>query len=163
MNKRIEEILNQQIEKEAYSSNLYLSMASWAETQGYAGIAKWLYAQADEEHQHMLMFMKHLNERGGHAIVPELKMPPMDFVNIKDMFNDVLKHEVYITDCIHAIVALCVEEKDYSTHNWIQWFVTEQIEEVSSVQTIIDKLNMLGDHNMYIFDRDILSLRGESK
>lgn len=156
---KIETILNQQVEKEGYSSNLYLAMASWAENNGFAGVAKWLYAQAGEENMHMLKFVAYINERGGKAIIPAFKKPPADFKNIKVLFEDVLKHEQFITESINNIVGLCMTEKDFTTHNWVQWFVTEQIEEEASVQEIIDKIKMIGDKNYYFFDKDILSLR----
>lgn len=161
LSKKIEEICNQQVEKEGYSSNLYLAMAAWAENQGYAGVAKWLYAQAEEEKMHMLKFISYINERGGRVIIPAFQKPPEEFKGIKEIFADVMKHEQYISASINEIVALCIEEKDFTTHNWIQWFVAEQIEEESSVQTIIDKLNLVGDKNMYMFDRDIMGMRGE--
>jgi len=158
--KKIEKILNEQIEKEGYSSNLYLAMASWADKEGYSGIAKWLFAQAEEERMHMMKFIDFITERGGHAIIPAFEKPPVEFETINKMFHQVLEHEKYITGTINDIVALVIKENDFATHNWIQWFVTEQIEEEASVQTIIDKLTMLGDKNIYIFDRDIMNLRG---
>ena len=158
--KKVEKILNEQIEKEGYSSNLYLAMASWAETEGYGGVAQWIYAQAAEELTHMMKFIHFINERGGRAVIPAFEQPPAEFGDIKKLFDQVLKHEQYITGSINDIVALAIKENDYSTHTWIQWFVNEQIEEEASVQTIIDKLNMLGKENLYIFDRDIMTLRG---
>jgi ferritin len=162
LKKSIEDLCNRQVEREFYSSLLYLSMASWTETQGYAGIADWLYEQAEEEKMHMLKFVRYINERGGHAIMPALKKPPVEFGNINKMFDDVLEHEKYISESINEIVALTVKEKDFATHNWLQWFVSEQVEEESSVQDIIDKLNLVGKHNMYMFDRDILGMRAEA-
>jgi ferritin len=159
MNKKVEDILNLQVEKEAYSSNLYLSMASWAEVNGLGGVAEWLYVQADEERMHMLKFIKYINERGGHALVPALKKPGKEFKNVKSMFEEVLKHEEYISASINEIVALCQKEKDFTTHNWVQWFVNEQIEEEANARKILDKLKLVGDSNMYLFDRDIMSLR----
>ncbi|MDA3952555.1 MAG: ferritin [Bacteroidales bacterium] len=161
--KNVEKILNEQIEKEGYSSNLYLSMASWAETEGYAGISKWLYAQAEEELLHMMKFVHFINERSGHAIIPAFKQPPAKFEGIKKLFDQVLEHEEYITKSINDIVALAIKENDFASHNWLQWFVTEQVEEEASVHEIIDKLNLLGEGNMYLFDRDIMSLRGASE
>jgi ferritin len=161
LSKEIENILNEQVGKESYSSHLYLAMASWAETQGFGGVADWFYDQADEEKMHMLKIVRYINERGGQAIIPEMEKPPVDFVDIKTAFEKVLKHEQYITESINEIVGVCLEEKDFTTHNWIQWFVTEQIEEEASVQAIMDKLNLVGDKNMYMFDRDILSMRGK--
>lgn len=160
VNKKIEDILNLQVDKEGYSSNIYLAMASWAETKGLEGISQWLYAQSEEERMHMLKLIGYINERGGHAIVPEFKKPPVDYKNVKAMFEEVLRHEQYISASINEIVALCVLEKDYTTHNWIQWFVTEQIEEEASVRAIIDKLNLIGEGGLYLFDRDIMGMRG---
>ena len=159
LNKKIESILNVQVEKEGYSSNLYLAMASWAEVNGYAGIAGWLYKQSDEERMHMLRLIGYINERGGHAIVPVFNEPPVNQKSVTSMFEDILKHEQYISQSINEIVAACIEEKDYTTHNWVQWFVNEQIEEEAQVQTILDKLSMLGEASMYLFDRDIVSMR----
>ncbi|MBA7541964.1 Bacterial non-heme ferritin [subsurface metagenome] len=164
--KKIENILNDQIEKEGYSSNLYLAMASWAEVNGYAGIAVWLYTQAEEEKEHMLKIIHYINERGGHVIVPAFKQPPKEQKNIKNMFEEIFKHEQYISDSINQIVAATIEEKDYTTQSWIQWFVTEQIEEEAQVSEILDKLNLLGENNLYLFDRDIIAMRksgGESE
>ena len=84
LKKKIEDICNRQIEREGYSSNLYLSMASWAETSGLGGVAAWLYAQADEEKMHMLKFVKYVNERGGKAIIPAFKKPEDDFKSVEE-------------------------------------------------------------------------------
>jgi len=156
---KINEILNEQIKKEGYSSNLYLAMASWAEVNGFEGTSNWLYAQADEERAHMMKILKYVNERGGRAVIPSMDNPPKDFTNVKEMFEAVLEHEVMISNSINEIVALCITEKDYTTHNWIQWFVNEQIEEEANVKTILDKLNLAGAGSMYLFDRDIMGLR----
>jgi len=164
LSSKVEELLNAQIEKEGYSSILYLSMAAWAECAGYPGISKWLYAQSAEEKDHMLEFIHFVNDRGGKAEIPGLKKPPAEYTGIKQMFDDVMSHEQFISASINDIVAMCVEEKDFTTQNWLQGFVAEQIEEESSVQEIIDKLNLVGEQNIYMFDRDILSMRssGES-
>ena len=156
---KVEELLNAQVEKEGYSSLLYLSMASWAETKGYPGISQWLYAQADEEKNHMLEFVHYINDRGGKALISGLKKPPGSYQGIKQLFNDVMSHEQFISASINDIVGLCIEERDYTTQNWLQAFVSEQIEEEASVQAILDRLNLIGDNNMYMFDRDILSMR----
>ena len=159
LNKKVEEIINLQIKKEEYSSQLYLSMASWSENQGFEGVAEWFYAQADEERDHMLRFIHYINERGGAAIISEIKKPPKSYPGIDEVFNDVMSHEQFISASINDIVALCVEERDFTTHNWLQWFVAEQIEEEASVQAIIDKLKLVGSGNLYLFDRDIMGMR----
>ena len=163
LTKKVLDICNEQLKKEFYSSNLYLAMATWAEKEGYAGTAQWLYAQADEERLHMMKFVEYINERGEHAVIPALDQPPVEYESIRAMFDKILDHERFISESINDIVALCIEEKDYTTHSWVQWFVNEQIEEEASVQTIIDKLKLVGDHNMYLFDRDILGMRGQGE
>lgn len=162
LNQRVENALNQQVEKEGYSSSLYLAMASWAEVKGMPGISEWLYIQSDEERLHMLKLVKFINERGGKATIPAFKQPGTDFPSVKSMFEDVLKHEQFISTSINDIVAVCITEKDFTTQNWLQWFVNEQIEEESNAMKILDKLNLLGDSSLYLFDRDIMSLRNEA-
>lgn len=159
--KKVEEIINVQIEKEDYSSQLYLSMASWAENKGFEGVSNWLYAQAEEERVHMLKLIKYVNDRDGIAVIPGIDTPPTDFGDVFTAFDQVLAHEQFISGSINEIVAVCISENDYTTQNWIQWFVTEQIEEEASVKAIIDKLNLLGKNNLYMFDRDIMTMRGD--
>jgi ferritin len=159
LTKKVEKILNEQVEKEGYSSHLYLAMASWAENSGFKGIADWLYAQAEEERLHMLKLVHYINERDGKAVIPLIKVPPAKFAGISKLFDKVLEHEQYITASINTIVDVCVEQKDFTTHNFIQWFVSEQIQEEANAKEIIDKLKLVGTQNMYLFDRDIMSLR----
>jgi ferritin len=159
MNKKVETILNRQIEREEFSANLYLSMAIWSETNGLAGVADWLYAQAEEERIHMLKFVRYVNERGGKSIIGAVNEPPADFKSVQKLFEEVLTHEQFISTSIIECVEVCAKEKDYTTQNWLQFFVNEQIEEEGSVQRILDKLKLLGKENMYQFDRDIMSLR----
>jgi len=160
LKKPVEEILIRQIEREAYSSNLYLSMASWAETNGLGGVSAWMYAQAEEEKIHLLKFIKYVNERGGKAVIPAVSQPPSDFKDVMELYVKTLEHEQFVSESINEIVGVCLEQKDFTTHNWIQWFVTEQIEEEASVSAIIDKLRLLDGHNLYMFDRDVAGLRG---
>ncbi len=158
----MQDFLNQQVEKEGYSSNLYLAMASWADNTGFKGVANWLFSQAEEERMHMLKFIHYINDRDGKTVIPEIKKPPVSFSNVKSLFEEVLKHEKYISSSINDIVAKSLEEKDFTTHNWLQWFVNEQIEEEASVREILDKLKLIGDNNLYLFDRDVMGLRNSS-
>ncbi len=162
LNKKIEDICNRQVEREGYSSNLYIAMASWAETNGYSGVAEWLYSQSDEERLHMLKFIKYINERGGKAVMPAINKPPTDFKSVEEVFREVLKHEEFVTASINEIVALTLDEKDFNTHNFLQWFVMEQVEEEASARNIIDKVRLVGANSLYEFDRDILSLRTQA-
>jgi ferritin len=164
LSSKIESALNQQIELEAASSQYYLAMASWAEIQGTNGVSQFLYHHSDEERQHMLKLMKYVNERGGHAEVPALKAPPKSFKSVKDVFDQVLKHEIKVSTEINKLVASCVREGDYTTHNFLQWYVSEQIEEEALARRVLDKLRLLGDDkgNLYLFDRDLESLAQNS-
>ncbi len=149
--------LNNQIEAEAGASQLYLAMASWADSRGMEGISEFLFAHSDEERMHMLKLVRFVNERGGRAIIPSLPMPKQDFNNLNEIFELLLEHEVKVSEKINDIVDLTLAEKDYTTHNFLQWYVSEQIEEERLARIILDKLKLIGDDKggMYLFDRDI--------
>jgi len=153
----IEQALNKQIELEASSSQFYLSMASWAEAQGLSGTSFFLYQHSDEERIHMLKLVHFLNERGGTAVIPALIKPPTTFQSLTHVFESLLEHELNVTESINNIVGLCLDEKDFTTHNFMQWYVAEQLEEEALARTILDKLNMIGDDKggLYLFDRDL--------
>lgn len=157
LSKNIETALNNQIRIEAESSQIYLSMACWAEVNGLEGIAKFMYAQSDEERLHMLKLIKFVNERGGHAQITDLKAPKTSYETFKGMFEELYKHEVFVSESINKLVHVTFEEKDYATHNFLQWYVAEQIEEEATAKTILDKINLIGDDKggWYLFDRDI--------
>ncbi len=154
---KISNALNKQIELEAFSSQYYLSMASWAETQGLSGVSTFLYKHSDEERMHMLKLIKFVNERGGHGIVPSLKQPPFTFKSVKAVFEEILKHEMIVTSEINNLVEITLSGKDYTTHNFLQWYVSEQIEEEALARQIVDKLKLFGDDKsgLYFFDRDL--------
>ncbi|MDI9342739.1 MAG: ferritin [Sediminibacterium sp.] len=157
---KVSNALNTQIVLEASSSQYYLAMASWAETQGLNGVSSFLYAHADEERMHMLKLIKFVNERGGHGIVPSLKQPPTTFKSVKAVFEEILKHEMKVTSEINNLVDITLKEKDYTTHNFLQWYVSEQIEEEALARQIVDKLKLIGDDKggLYFFDRDMGAL-----
>lgn len=157
MNARVEKVLNEQIQKESSSSTFYLAMASWAEAKGLNGTATFLYAHSDEERFHMLKLVKFVNERGGTAIIPGTETPPSEFESLVNVFELLLSHEISVTESINNLVDICLQEKDYTTHNFIQWYVSEQLEEEALARTILDKVRMIGDDNagLYLFDRDL--------
>lgn len=157
LSKKVEAALNKQIEIEAQSSQFYLAMASWAEVNGLAGSAEFLYTHSDEERMHMLKLVKYVNERGGNAFIPALSQPPAKFKGVHAIFESLLKHEIFVSNEINKVVHICLGEKDYSTHNFMQWYVAEQIEEENLARLIMDKLKLIGNDSggMYIFDRDI--------
>jgi len=158
---RIEQALNQQVVLEAQSSQIYLSMASWAEVEGYEGISNFLYKHSDEERMHMLKLVKFINERGGHGIIPALNMPPATYEGIRPLFQMILDHEIHVSQEINKLVDICLQDKDYTTHNFLQWYVSEQIEEEALARKIIDKLRLIGDDKagQYLFDRDLAGMQ----
>ncbi len=165
LSRKIEKALNKQISLEAYSSHIYLAMASWAESQGFEGVATFMYNHSDEERMHMLKLIKFVNERGGKAVVPEIKEPPQNFKSMKDVFELLLKHEMDVTNEINKLVHLTLDEKDYTTHNFLQWYVSEQTEEEALARTILDKLKIIGEHSgsgLYMFDRDVANIAVQS-
>ncbi len=157
LKENVENALNSQLTLEAYSSQLYLSMASWAEKNGYNGSAQFLYEHANEERGHMLKLFHYINDRDGHAIVPALDKPPSKFESIKAVFEEVLNHEKMISASINELVGTCIDNRDYTTQNFLQWYVSEQIEEENLAKTNLDKLILLGDDkaNMYMFDKEM--------
>jgi ferritin len=159
LNKKIEKALNDQIKVEAESSQAYLAMASWAERAGLSGTAAFLYKHSDEERQHMLKLVKFVNDRGGQAVIPELKQPAKEYKTLQNVFALLLEHETNVTNEINGVVDVCLKEKDYTTHNFMQWYVSEQIEEETLARNILDKLKLVGNDNgaLYMFDRDLLA------
>ena len=160
----IEQALNEQIEMEALSSHFYLAMASWAENQGLNGTAEFLYRHSDEERLHMLKLMRFVNERGGKSIIPALDAPQSEFSDLPAIFTTLLEHETKVTASINGVVDLCLQRKDYTTHNFMQWYVAEQIEEEALARNILDKLALIGQDKggLYLFDRDLEQLQPEA-
>lgn len=148
---------------EARSSQAYLAMASWAEIQaGLDGVTDFFYQQSNEEREHMLKLIRYVNERGGFATVPALDQPIITFQSLNRVFEEFLKHEVQVSESINQLVGLALEERDFATHNFLQWYVSEQIEEERLARTLNDKLELVGDDKggIYLFDRDIMMHRG---
>jgi len=157
LTEKIEKALNEQIKIEAESSQVYLAMASWAEKQGFEGVSSFMYAHSDEERAHMLKLVKFVNERGGHAIISTLDAPPVSFGSFKEMFQTLFDHEVMVSQKINDLIDITLTEKDYATHNFLQWYVSEQIEEEALARNILDKINLIGDDKggLYLFDNDV--------
>jgi len=163
LDKKVEKKLNDQVKAEGQSSQLYLSMASWADAKGLNGTAQFLYRHSDEEREHMLKLVKFINERGGKAVIPSFVKPIGDFKSIKNCFESLLKHELHVTALINDIVDTCLKAKDYPTYNFMQWYVSEQIEEEALARDVLDKLEMIGNDKagLYLFDRDLENLMPE--
>ncbi|MDH3697918.1 MAG: ferritin [Flavobacteriaceae bacterium] len=164
LSSKMEKALNAQIRIEAESSQVYLSMACWAEVKGLEGISLFMYKHSDEERMHMLKLVKYVNERGGHAHISELSAPDTDFGTFQKMFEQLYDHEIYVSKSINELVQVSIDEKDYATHNFLQWYVAEQIEEEALARNILDKINLIGNDKggLYLFDRDVQMITVES-
>jgi ferritin len=165
ISKKIEKAINEQIKKEEYSSRLYMAMASWCEKNGFPGAAEFLYDHSDEERMHQLKFVHFLNDRGGYAVLQDIEEPPSKYDSLHSMFKEILKHEQYITASINDIYDLCMKEKDYTTGNFLHWFIEEQIEEESLVNTVLDKMELAGGEKMGLFhiDKELAGLHAAAE
>ncbi len=160
VNKNVEKALNEQIKKEEHSSRIYLAMASWCERNGYPGASDFLYAQTEEERLHMLKLVHYLNDRGGDTIVGKLDAPGAKYKSLLDVFKQVLQHEEYISASINELYAVCVKEKDFTTANYLQWYISEQIEEESTARSILDQINLAGAEKggLFMVDKELARL-----
>lgn len=154
INKNVEKKLNEQAQKEEFSARLYLAMAIWCEVNGYPGAATFLYDHTNEEQMHQMKIIHYINERGGKAVLYELEAPKTEFHSLEDIFTQVLAHEEFVTNVINELYGLTVVEKDYTTGNFLQWYITEQVEEESTIRTILDKIKLVGKDKAGMFHID---------
>lgn len=143
INKKLEEKINYQINRELYSEYLYLSMAAYLEDKGLAGMAHFMVVQAQEEHFHAMKFFNYLNERGGRVVLDAIEQPPVEFDSPQAVFEESLKHEMIVTDLINKLMDLAIEVNDHAARSFLNWYVDEQVEEEDSFNTIINKLNLV--------------------
>ncbi|HSW67929.1 MAG TPA: ferritin [Bacteroidales bacterium] len=154
ISEKMQTAINEQIKLEEQSSRIYLAMASWCEANGYPGAAAFLFEHSDEERMHMLKFVHYLNDRGGYARLLPLEQTPAEFRSLKEIFEDTLNHERLVTTRINLLLKLAIEEDDYTTAIFLQWYVTEQLEEESLIKTILDKLSLAGEERGGLFHID---------
>ena len=146
LNKKMLDELNTHLNRELYSSLLYLSMSSAAGKLGLKGAANWFMVQHQEEMAHFMKFYAYINSQGEQALLSTQPEPAATFCSLLDMLEQTLKHEQYITASINELVDLSLIEKDHATHIFLQWFVTEQIEEEENDRDLIAKLRLIGDN-----------------
>jgi len=158
--KNVEKALNEQIRKEEHSSRIYLAMASWCERNGYPGASDFLYAQTEEERIHMLKLVHYLNDRGGNVIVDKLDAPVAKYKSLLDVFQQVLKHEEFISAAINDLYSVCQKEKDFTTANYLQWYISEQIEEESTARSVLDQIHLAGAEKggLFMVDKELARL-----
>ncbi|WP_062269249.1 non-heme ferritin [Endozoicomonas arenosclerae] len=152
--------LNDQINLEFYSSNLYLQMASWCEEQGLDGCNEFLRRHAQEEMEHMQKLFNYVNETGAMAIIGAIAAPPHQYESVREIFQRTYEHECEVTRCINELAHTAFTEKDYSTFNFLQWYVSEQHEEEKLFKGILDKIDMIGfeGKGLYFIDQEVSKL-----
>ncbi len=157
MNSKIESAFNEQLNAELFSSYLYLSMAAYFGSQNLKGMAQWMRMQAQEENMHGMRFFDFINECGGRITLVKIKEPKTEWSSPLDVFEDTCKHESKVTGLINQLVDLVLNEKDHAANAFLQWFVTEQVEEEATAQEIRDKLKLIGDNPVVLFmiDREL--------
>lgn len=152
--KKIETAINEQINMEMWSANLYLSMSAYFNTIGLQGFANWMRIQYLEEKDHALKFFDYVNSRGGKIKIDAIKSVPTTWKNTLDVFEETLKHECIVTSLINNLMEIAIKEKDHATQSMLKWFIDEQVEEEQNVQAIIDSLRMIKDNGYGIFMLD---------
>lgn len=157
LSKKMEEALNSQLNKELYSSYLYLSMAAYFEDLNLTGMAKWMRLQSDEEHEHSLKFYDFIIKISGRVILGQIDKPKSAWDSPKAAFEEALEHEQFITKSINELTDLAIEEKDHSTNTFLHWFIDEQVEEEANASDIVQKFELIADSKsgLYMLDREL--------
>ncbi|ACF45612.1 MAG: ferritin [Prosthecochloris sp.] len=157
LSKTLQKALNEQIQKEFYSSYLYLSMAAYTESMNLPGFAHWLKLQQKEEMGHAMQLYKYINERGGRVELLAIDQPTSEFKSPTALFEEVLKHEQSITESINKLYEKALKENDYATQVMLQSFISEQVEEEATASEILETLKMAGEKGqaLLMLDRQL--------
>jgi ferritin len=162
LNSKLQDAINEQIKNELYSSYLYLSMSAYCESVNLPGTAHWMRVQSGEEQEHALKLYRYVVEKGGRVMLAAIDQPPAEFDGALDVFEKTLAHEEKVTGLINDLYALAIEEKDYATQIFLQWFVAEQVEEEANATEIVELLKTIGEHaqGLIMLDRQLASRGG---
>lgn len=157
MNKKLEEAINKQMNAELYSAYLYYSMSAYFHSLNLNGMASWMKAQALEELSHVGKFNDYVVERGGRVVLTAIEAPPAEWDSPLAVFKESLKHEKKVTGLINGLVDLAIQESDHATNAFLQWFVSEQVEEEATVDGIVQNLKLIGKdgHGLFMIDQQV--------
>ena len=157
LNQKLEEALNRQINMEFYSSYLYLSMAAYCETINLPGFAHWMRLQSQEEQSHGLKTFDYINDRNGRVMLLPIAQPAVEFQSVLDVMQQTLAHEREVTQMFNQLYGLAIQEGDPATQVYLQWFITEQVEEEKTADAVIEQLKMIGDQGdaLLLLDREM--------
>jgi ferritin len=154
LSKKMQDALNGQLNAEMYSAYLYLSMSAYLESINLPGFAAWMRVQASEEMKHAMKIYGYVNERRGRVTLTAIQAPPAEWSSPLNLFEDAYQHEQKVTGLIHDLVKTAAAEDDQATHAFLQWFVTEQVEEEASADAVVQKLKLVGDQAGPLFMLD---------
>ncbi len=156
ISKKMEKAINDQIKWEFYSAYLYLSMAAWCERKGLLGCANWMKVQREEEIFHAMKFYGYVIERGGAVALQAIDAPEIDWKSLTAVFEQTKKHEQSVTKRINDLMDLAMKEKDHAAVIFLQWYVSEQVEEEASVAAVLDKIKLVGEGpSLYLLDQEL--------
>ncbi|MEJ5315340.1 MAG: ferritin [Anaerolinea sp.] len=161
LSKRLLDEMNTQIKLELYSAYLYLAMAAHFEENNWGGFAKWMAMQAKEEQEHALKFFEYIHDRGGKVTLQAIDAPPSAFGTPEEIFAEVLKHEQSVTARIHLLYSIAVEDKDYASQEFLNWFVKEQVEEEKNATQVLEWLKMASGSTPALFQINALLAQRE--
>ena len=145
ISKKMQDALNEQVNKEFYSAYMYLAMSAYCNTIGLPGFSHWMRMQYEEEAMHVTKMYDYILDQGGHIHLKTIEEPLQEYGTPLEIFEKTLAHEQYVTGLIHKLMDLAVEERDYATQTFLQWYVTEQVEEEANVNDIVSPLRMVGE------------------
>src|SRR5512134_727277 len=165
LNPELEAALNAQLGGELYSSHLYLSMSAYCESANMPGAAHWFRMQADEERTHAMKFLDHLVDRGGRVSLGTIEAPPTEFRSLLDAFEQALEAERNVSAAIDRLTTMAIENGDHAAQAFLQWFVTEQVEEEKQADDVVQTLRAIGEDpaTLFILDRELGNRRPESE
>ena len=158
----MQDTINEQINKELFSSYLYLSMAAFFEGKNLPGFAKWMHVQSGEEREHAMKFYEHLVDRGGRVLLKAIEAPATEWKSNLELFKEVQAHEAKVTRSIYDLYEQALKEKDYAAQVLLQWFITEQVEEEKNAAEVVQQLELIDAHGTAVLMLDHqLGKRGE--
>ncbi len=155
MNEKLEKAINDQLNFEIESAHIYLAMAGYVATLGLEGFESWMFVQYEEELSHAKKFIQYINERGGRVNITGFETPRNDFESLLNVMEVSLGHEKIVTARINNIMDIAHEVKDYAAISFLQWYVTEQVEEEDNFSKLIDKIKLVKDAGLYMLDKEV--------
>ena len=165
LGKAVEEAMNEQMKNEFFAAYQYLSMAAYCESQNLPGFAHWMRTQAREETEHAMKFYDFILDRNGRVVLQGIDGPVVEFGSPLEVFERALEHEQKVTAMINDLYGLAVRENDYASQTFLQWFVTEQVEEEKNTGDVLETLKMIGDKSeaLFLLDRELGQRRAEEQ